>query len=864
MVRSRPKALPHNRRGDLEPDPATADSVSVGVVIPVFERVALLERTLAGLSNQTQDPMVVVVADDGSTEDVGAAVARWSTQLPLVSVRQERRGYGAGRARNLGAAQIEGADTLLFLDADCVPHPDLVKAHAAWHAASSHLVTVGIREHVELRNVQPEAISSGELDLTAGAGGWLQDFRRKLGRRTHDLEYGDEAFRSFVSSNVAVDASLFHTVGGFSEDFSRWGGEDTELGWRLWQEGAIFVIADKAIIYHQLDEDRSGGREGRDQSRSQNDGTIVTKIPHPFYRQSRRDITYEVPRVSVIVHELPDDLEDIWHQLAAQTWRDFEIILMGTGPQHGPFSELLAADPSVTLVATLEEAAAVARGELVVLLDARLRLSRRLIANLVKPWERIPGTSSLTIGYAVPGMDTYFLHQPDTGVLDEIWRDDGLPLVGAVRRRDLAKMDMPFTERWRTISGWDEPHHVPQPLAVVPDTTPDGRSATDLDPPPPHPPPPPPPGIKESILSNPTAVPGLIRERFRDEPPPSEEPPPPTPPEIPDPRPLPTTPPKGTPGIRYVGWTGQDNLGDELMLEVVADLMPWGEVTTEGSPSHLLLLGGGTLINRHRYLGWLIDRDSPRVERAVFGTGVGNPEYWGETESPERWIDWLSTCAYVGVRGPISVQILRRWGYEGQLEQVGDSALALSPPQGVSPDDSVVVIPAWTNGDLWGNDDEVVVAALADTVAAMMADGRHVSLLTFNPIDDRLAIEISRRAGYPDLPYLAGYRDPEMAQEVIARAGLVVSERLHGIVVAAAFARPFIGLEYRPKLVDFAASVGADSAVLRTDDLDAEAILALVDKVTSREMIESVAARVTTHRRRLVGAAEQIRAEVMG
>jgi hypothetical protein len=63
------------------------------------------------------------------------------------------------------------------------------------------------------------------------------------------------------------------------------------------------------------------------------------------------------------------------------------------------------------------------------------------------------------------------------------------------------------------------------------------------------------------------------------------------------------------------------------LLLAIEGLLGWGDVRTS-KKGDLLLLGGGTLINRGSYLNWLEDHDSPRLERAVLGTGVANPQFW--------------------------------------------------------------------------------------------------------------------------------------------------------------------------------------------------------------------------------------------
>src|SRR5690606_34473318 len=264
---------PHNDWSGIRPDHEAAEELTAAVVIPVYNRPDLLARTLAGLERSTRK-VPVIVADDGSEADIASIVA--ASPLDVTMVSQEHDGNGAARARNLGASHAGEVDVLVFVDADCIPHPELVANHLAWHAASSTVVTIGRRVHVRVGAVPVEAIASGTADLDSrvqkGFSG-RPDFRTILGRRTASLTTGDEAFRTFVSSNVAVPRALFEATGGFADRFPHWGAEDTELGWRLWQEGAFFVPAEDAVIYHQLDEDEEGGYEGRKAARLLNDGT---------------------------------------------------------------------------------------------------------------------------------------------------------------------------------------------------------------------------------------------------------------------------------------------------------------------------------------------------------------------------------------------------------------------------------------------------------------------------------------------------------------------------------------------------------------------------------------------------------------
>ncbi len=280
---------------------------------------------------------------------------------------------------------------------------------------------------------------------------------------------------------------------------------------------------------------------------------------------------------------------------------------------------------------------------------------------------------------------------------------------------------------------------------------------------------------------------------------------------------------------------------------------------TKGA-GNLLLLGGGTLINRFDYLQWLHSQDSPRIERAVFGTGVANPEYWGIREDTDDWVEFLETCAFVGVRGPLSAKLLRRWGYRGQLEVVGDPALQLTAPGQEPSEGRVIISPAWTAGELWGKDDRAVFRELSSLIARLRSEGREVHMLSCHPSDDRHILQIMRDAGFAEMPYCAGYEDIDASLALLASADLVVAERLHSAVLAAAVGTPFVGLEYRPKVADFARSVGMERFIIRTDALTSDRIIEATRHIDLERaaIVDEMSASVDRYRARLHDASRRL------
>ena len=101
------------------------NAVSFSVIIPVFNGATFISRAIDSVLAQTWPAHEIIVVDDGSSDDITNAVARYGDRVRLI--RQANAGVSA--ARNTGAQAANG-DWLAFLDADDWFYPDRLKSHA--------------------------------------------------------------------------------------------------------------------------------------------------------------------------------------------------------------------------------------------------------------------------------------------------------------------------------------------------------------------------------------------------------------------------------------------------------------------------------------------------------------------------------------------------------------------------------------------------------------------------------------------------------------------------------------------------------------------------------------------------------------
>jgi hypothetical protein len=187
-------------------------AVDVAIVIPAYNAVEHLPRSLPAALAAAGESRVVVV-DAGSLDATGK-VAR-AIGAEVIRLRERA---GPAEARNVGAKYLD-AGVVLFIDSDCVAHPDVVER--VHHAFST----------------DPELVSlTGSYDDNPPERNFFSQYMNLRHHYTHQQARTEHA--SFWAGCGAVRRSAFMTVGGFDQTrFPRPSVEDIELGLRLREVG---------------------------------------------------------------------------------------------------------------------------------------------------------------------------------------------------------------------------------------------------------------------------------------------------------------------------------------------------------------------------------------------------------------------------------------------------------------------------------------------------------------------------------------------------------------------------------------------------------------------------------------------------
>jgi len=235
-------------------------SPRVSVVVPTYNRPDKLRRAVRTVTEQTYEPVELVVVDDHSETPAGDALEDVDVAtLDAVTVVRHQRNRGANAARNTGIREADG-EFVAFLDDDDRWVPEkLARQVEAFESGGERIGLV----YTGARYVYPdgERVISGDV----------------AGEVTRDILEG-AAIAEF--SAVMVRASVVERAGLPDERFPSW--QDHEWFLRLSLHCEFAVVPDPLTVRHW----DHGGRIGEDFERRRD-------VSFPLFVEKHRDLARE-------------------------------------------------------------------------------------------------------------------------------------------------------------------------------------------------------------------------------------------------------------------------------------------------------------------------------------------------------------------------------------------------------------------------------------------------------------------------------------------------------------------------------------------------------------------------------------------
>lgn len=201
--------------------------LSVSVIIPTFNRAALVTQAIDSALSQTRVPEEVIVVDDGSTDETPDLLAQYGRSIRVI--RQVNRGRSA--ARNAGLQHSTG-DLIVFLDSDDLLTPTSIEVRARVFESSPDVGVV-----------------YGDMHVISTAGRHLGLHSEYMaGPRPTGFVLSELALRSFVLMPAMIRRTA---LGDHLFDVTLEQCEDYDL-WRRLAASCQFQYAAEPVAYYRI------------------------------------------------------------------------------------------------------------------------------------------------------------------------------------------------------------------------------------------------------------------------------------------------------------------------------------------------------------------------------------------------------------------------------------------------------------------------------------------------------------------------------------------------------------------------------------------------------------------------------------
>ena len=218
----------------------TSSKPEISVLLCSYNGGKKLPTFFEAMKRQTlgKDKFEIICVNDGSTDNTGESMQEALGNLPG-SYHQHPVNRALAAARNTAIDAARGR-LLLFVNDDTYPEPDCLQRHIDFHhslgksniaALGSVKFTENVKDYVLSRVIEKNNLLFPLVGTEKGK------------------EYN---FNHFVTANLSVHKALFtDNQIKFDTSFRKYGCEDIELAYRLWQKGMRVMFNPEALVRHE-------------------------------------------------------------------------------------------------------------------------------------------------------------------------------------------------------------------------------------------------------------------------------------------------------------------------------------------------------------------------------------------------------------------------------------------------------------------------------------------------------------------------------------------------------------------------------------------------------------------------------------
>lgn len=242
--------------------------IKATVIAAFYNRLDYLKFVLAGFERQTDKSFELIIADDGSREDVVAEIKkiRTSHSFAIKHVWQEDKRFRKNKILNQAITE-SASNYIIFIDADCIPHRAFVEGHLSYLNSSTALTGRRVNLSQKITNqLSEKKIFEGFLEkhfiklVNDGLFGESVDIEKGLYfRNKFLLNFFNRKQRGLLGCNFSLYKNDLININGFDERYEAPSiGEDSDIQFRLELAGVNIKSINHAAVqyhlYHELQE----------------------------------------------------------------------------------------------------------------------------------------------------------------------------------------------------------------------------------------------------------------------------------------------------------------------------------------------------------------------------------------------------------------------------------------------------------------------------------------------------------------------------------------------------------------------------------------------------------------------------------
>ena len=227
--------------------------MKVSLIISYYKNFDNLKLILKALNNQSTKDFEAIISEDDNIEETKKFVEENKSKynFSLIHVSQkEDLGFRKNMMLNK-SIKISKGEILVFIDGDCIPHRNFIKAYI--DNIEDNTMLKGRRVMLS-KKISRELLNTFDVSLLS-----LKKILFSESKKKKEMFYNpyfslivSMKNKGLLGCNWGITKECITKVNGFDEDYVRAAvGEDTDIEWRLKSIGVKSKsVKNKAIVYH--------------------------------------------------------------------------------------------------------------------------------------------------------------------------------------------------------------------------------------------------------------------------------------------------------------------------------------------------------------------------------------------------------------------------------------------------------------------------------------------------------------------------------------------------------------------------------------------------------------------------------------